>query len=72
MSGSVNVFVQSVLYSFRLSSTFPIRMRHILLANPDCCDTQTQGDILSLGAGFCKAGVNQQEFHCSYFSTNVE
>lgn len=31
MSGSVNVFVQSLSFSFRLPSTSMVRMHHVLL-----------------------------------------
>lgn len=59
MSDSVNVFTDSFTMHLNFSSE---NILHFV-RNPESHGIGMWDSIPSLGAGFCKAAVNQQEFH---------
>lgn len=59
MSDSVNVFTDSFTVPLNFSSEDILHF----VRNPEIHGTEMWVGIPSLGAGFCKAAVNQQEFH---------
>lgn len=67
MSDSVNLFTDSFTVPHKFSSKDTLHF----VRNSKSHSSGVRVGIPSLGAGFCKAAVNQQEFHQSYFGVNT-
>lgn len=59
------------MHSLRLRLNFSNQDTLRFYRHHDNCDIGMWGDIPILGAGLCKTGVNQQEFHWSYFGVST-